>query len=259
MSEAAADKFKDAEPWRRFVDGRSFDVPDEERDRILARMGYSSVEEFLAADKERRSRKNPWREAKDKELAEKVRIEKSEQPLEDWADEFLSKNVIKADLHVFVQALLSIKHWVFDTLSPAQSENLYTALVERMTADKWSLKDLTKTIQDAEPVLDEAQAEAIARSESTLIVNKSREMQFERDPPGKYGYYWSGPADHRTTEVCAAIKARTPAAGFDSLEDLSRVIKEEAQKYYDSKGYKTQVREWLPHPNCRHTIISKMR
>ena len=184
---------------------------------------------------------------------------KSEQPLEDWADEFLSKNVIKADLHLFVQALMNIKHWIFNTLSPAQSENLYTALVERMTADKWSLKDLTKTIQEAEPLLDEAQAETIARSESTLIVNKSRELQFTRDPPGKYGYYWSGPADHRTTEICAAIKARTPKGGFDSPEELSRVIQEEAQKYYSAKGYKTQVREWLPHPNCRHTIVSKMR
>lgn len=186
-------------------------------------------------------------------------LQKSNQPLEEWADENICRDLIKADLHLFVQALLSIKHWVFTSLTQAQSENLYTALVKRMTADKWSLKDLTRTIQEAEPVLDEAQAEAIARSESTLIVNKSREMQFERDPPGKYGYYWSGPNDHRTTEICSNIKSRTPAAGFDSSEDLSRVIKEEAQKYYDSKGYKTQVREWLPHPNCRHTIISRRR
>ncbi|AGN26285.1 hypothetical protein A3207_00975 [Candidatus Methanomassiliicoccus intestinalis] len=184
---------------------------------------------------------------------------KSELPLEEWADEYIRRDLIKADLHLFVQALLSIKHWVFASLTPLQSENLYTALVERMTADKWSLKDLTRTIQEAEPILDEAQAEAIARSESTLIVNKSREMQFERDPPGKYGYYWSGPSDHRTTEICSNIKTRTPAAGFDSPEDLSRVIKEEAKRYYESKGYKTQIREWLPHPNCRHTITSKMR
>ena len=203
-----------------------------------------------------------WRLQEEKEIENDLgggeRL-KSEQPLEDWADEFLSKNVIKADLHLFVQALMNIKHWIFNTLSPAQSEKLYTALVERMTADKWSIKDLTKTIQDAEPLLDEAQAETIARSESTLIVNKSRELQFTRDPPGKYGYYWSGPADHRTTEICAAIKARTPKGGFDSPEELSRVVTEEAQKYYSEKGYKTQVREWLPHPNCRHTIVSRMR
>ena len=184
---------------------------------------------------------------------------RDEMPIEEWADENICRDLIKADLHLFVQALLSIKHWVFASLTPLQSENLYTALVDRMTADKLSLKDLTKTIQEAEPSLDNSQAEAIARSESTLIVNKSREMQFERDPPGKYGYYWSGPSDHRTTEICSNIKARTPAAGFDSPEDLSRVIKEEAQTYYDSKGHKTQIREWLPHPNCRHTIISKKR
>ena len=186
-------------------------------------------------------------------------LQKSAEPLEEWAEEYICKDLIKADLHLFVQALLSIKHWMFASLSQLQSEKIYTALVERMTSDKWALSDLIKSIQEAEPSIDDYQAKTIARSESTLIVNKSREMQFERDPPGKYGYYWSGPKDHRTTEICSNIKARTPAAGFDSPEELSKVVMEEARKYYDSKGYKTVIREWLPHPNCRHTIISKMR
>ena len=186
-------------------------------------------------------------------------LQKSAEPLEDWAEEYICKDLIKADLHLFVQALLSVKHWMFASLSQLQSEKIYTALVERMTSDKWALSDLTKSIQEAEPSIDDFQAKTIARSESTLIVNKSREMQYARDPPGKYGYYWSGPKDHRTTEICSNIKARTPAAGFDSPEELSRVIQEEAKKYYDSKGYKTVIREWLPHPNCRHTVISRKK
>ena len=45
---------------------------------------------------------------------------KSELPLEEWADEYIRRDLIKADLHLFVQALLSIKHWVFASLTPLQ-------------------------------------------------------------------------------------------------------------------------------------------
>lgn len=262
MSEAVVDKFKDTERWRRFVDGTSTRVPDEERDRTLAEMGYSSVEEFLAEE-----RKYHALDDLDEKIEEEKRIEKelygdilkSAQPLEEWADELLPKEFIKADLSIFIRALMAVRHWVFASLTTEQSENIYTALVERMVSDKWSLKDLKEAIQRAEPSIDDIQAETIARSESTLIVNKSREMQFEQSPPGKYGYYWSGPNDHRTTEICKAIKMKTPKKGFDTPDELSRAVVEEARKYYGSKGYNVQVREWLPHPNCRHTIISKMR
>jgi hypothetical protein len=37
---------KDQEPWRRFVDGVSYDVSEEEVALILKRLGFSSMEEF---------------------------------------------------------------------------------------------------------------------------------------------------------------------------------------------------------------------
>lgn len=248
----------DDEPWRRFVDGKSYTSSHEERDKALAAMGYKNVEEFLEETRMDEILGDLDDEIKEQEQIEKDLfgndLQKSVQPLEEWADENMVKDVIKADVPLFVRALMAVQHWVFATLSPEQSENLYTRMVERMTQSKWSISDLVKTIQEAEPSIDDVQAKAIARSESALIVNKSREMSFANNPPGRYGYTWEGPDDHRTTEICINIKAKIPEKGVDTIDELREIVKGEAQKYYDAKGYKTTVREWLPHPNCRHYI-----
>ncbi len=186
-------------------------------------------------------------------------LQKSIQPLEEWADEAIVKDVIKADVPLFIRALMAVQHWIFASLSPEKSEGIYTSMVNRMLQDKWSISDLVKVIQETEPSIDDVQARAIARSESALIVNKSREMSFAGNPPDIYGYSWGGPNDHRTTEICTNIKARIPKKGVDTIDELRQIVKEEAQKYYDAKGYKTTVREWLPHPNCRHYIRSIWR
>lgn len=91
-------------------------------------------------------------------------------------------------------------------------------------------------------------AETIARTETQALKNTMREWSFKKvDPKEEMKYKWINPMDHRTTDICSNIVAKT--RGGVTLKKLRQLIKTEAQ----SHGFKS--REWTPHINCRSTFV----
>lgn len=111
-----------------------------------------------------------------------------------------------------------------------------------------SLPDIVKKIMSAVGT-DEVQAERIARTEFQSMSNTLREYNFKKyDPEGKSIFKWIGPNDHRTTQICEAIKQRSQSGV--PIEKLREIVKEES-----IRGGFDGSREWTPHINCRHTFV----
>ena len=94
-------------------------------------------------------------------------------------------------------------------------------------------------------------AETIANTEIHALKNKMREWSYKKlDPKDERKYKWLGPADHRETVACRNIKRRS-VKGV-SMKQLKQIIKEESR---DMMGLDWDVRDWSPHPNCRHDVV----
>jgi hypothetical protein len=100
--------------------------------------------------------------------------------------------------------------------------------------------------------------ERIARSETTAITAKGREITFQqRDPEGLHKYRWFGPRDKRNSEECPEIKRRVAKEGKNrgvSLERLKEIQEEVVDEANKMRKTDWNYRDWLPHANCRHVI-----
>lgn len=100
--------------------------------------------------------------------------------------------------------------------------------------------------------------ERIARTESTAITSKGREMQFKQtDPEGNHRYDWFGPNDKRNSEECPEIKRRIAIEGNGrgvSLERALQIQKDVVQEFNRMRKTDFIYRDWLPHINCRHGL-----
>jgi len=88
----------------------------------------------------------------------------------------------------------------------------------------------------------------IARTESHHVSTIARSNSyFKADPGGKFKFKWIGPSDHRETDICKEIKARSIKGLKKS--DLKKLVHDVAK----ANGHKP--RDWTPHINCRHTLV----
>jgi hypothetical protein len=156
---------------------------------------------------------------------------------------------LKSSRNFIVQALLKIQQYTdFANLAPQEAEGVYHSIIDVMTQDGgWSLSQITRKLQAKFPQLGEWEAERIARTETTAIANKARELDFQDSQPPETLYYWGGPDDDRTSDVCREIKERLKGQGLP-LGALKALVNEVSVKY----GMKP--RDWTPHPQCRHTV-----
>jgi phage portal protein BeeE len=149
---------------------------------------------------------------------------------------------------------------IFDTFEslPATTQDKIEGIFEdTLTADDgWNLRELTGNLKDAFPGVDEEQLETVARTESASVMNQAREEGYEdlasTDTNPKF--YWQGPDDSRTTDLCEELKEATnPQEGGTPLEmpALKREHEELSNQYYPGLEY----REFVGHPNERHTFV----
>ncbi len=100
--------------------------------------------------------------------------------------------------------------------------------------------------------------ERIARTETTAITSKGREMAFQQtDPEGLHRYDWFGPNDNRNSEECPEIKRRIAKEGKGrgvSLERVKEIQKEVVDEKNQMRKTDWVYRDWLPHANCRHGL-----
>ena len=118
---------------------------------------------------------------------------------------------------------------------------------EMIKPERWSITDITKVLRNKFPDLTDYEAERIVRTETTLIANKARELEYrEKHPESKY--VWIGPQDQRTTKTCTKVKESQPKDGLP-LDLLKKLVYDTAIANGD-----TQPRDWTPHISCRHTF-----
>ena len=171
-----------------------------------------------------------------KEISDIIKFEKS---LIKEIDKYFNK-----DLESILIERLTKLIWnkTFEGLSLEKSNQVKKVIIEGITKSK-SLNEVVKGI--TELGIDKIKAETIARTESANIQNTARVEMFKELKVDKVK--WVGPDDNRTSDICNDIKEKTKNGV--TLEELKRIIKQEAKKYG------VEARDFIAHPNERHTAI----
>lgn len=141
---------------------------------------------------------------------------------------------------------------------------IHNSLEEKVTQPQgWSIGSIVDDLLELYSGLGKERALTIARTEVGAIMNRARQEAYEqRDDSDDYVYYWQGPGDHRTTDVCKEIKEEVDArGGHVPLEELRSILRTKARKYENTAqgGTPERVSEWVPHYQCRHTFIRDVR
>lgn len=142
----------------------------------------------------------------------------------------------------------------------------------------WSIKTVTKALEDEFDEFAKEQAETIARTEIAAVLNKAREVAYdaakaataanaarnitgipdgERPEDMEVGFYWSGPEDSATTKICSETKDIVEnMGGFVSKDELKEILQSKAKEYEEEEfGFPQRAKHFVPHGNCRHTFI----
>jgi hypothetical protein len=168
---------------------------------------------------------------------------------EEYCDSLVSKAwFFSTKRQRLIEALAKMqKMSSFQDLSPQEAEEAYGKIIDIMSKDKWTVKEVRAALQRTYPQLPDVNADAIARTESMAVAGKARELDFiENDPPDAT-YRWQGPDDLRTTEACReAVKG---SRGGMPLEELKAYLHRVAVEHG------MRPRDWVLHPNERHRVV----
>ena len=154
----------------------------------------------------------------------------------------------------------------FESIPNTLRDKFEGVLSDNLTQPQgWSLDSIVDDLQDAFPGTDEDDLETIARTETTSVLNQAREEGYEsRDDADRYVYYWQGPGDSRTTDLCEDLKIATgqesgsveanisevPGEPVD-MSTLVRLEREISDYHFPDLSFRKHV----PHINCRHTFV----
>lgn len=140
----------------------------------------------------------------------------------------------------------------YSTLSPDKSQLVNKILKTGFLKGQanYNKRDIIKQIM-SKTGLEKYEAERIFRTEEQNLVNKAREIYYDKqDVEGEYKYKWVGPADNRTTDICKNITLRSRRGV--PLKKLKEIIKEESSK---AGGKMLPGNDYTPHVNCRHKFV----
>lgn len=128
---------------------------------------------------------------------------------------------------------------------------------EKMTQPQgWSLGSIVDDLEEMFPGADKSYLLDLTRNEVSAIANKAREEAYLETTPADEDFYWSGPQDFRTTDICEAAKELTnPRFGGEpmELEELREALETIAEASDD--GNLIRASEWMFHHQCRHTFV----
>lgn len=135
-------------------------------------------------------------------------------------------------------------------------------MADSLTADGgFTLDSITDNLMEFESDLDRDEAERIARTESSAVLNKSRELSYEEKGQADTGkFYWTGasPGDPRQTEACEwLIEATNPNYGGEPvpMEELREMVDEAPTHDPDMDDNLARPESWVVHPNERSTWV----
>lgn len=121
----------------------------------------------------------------------------------------------------------------------------------------WSVNSIISRIVDEFEWLDEDHARTIVRQEVAGVLNKAREVAY-RARSDKVMVDWVGPDDASTTTICRTIKSKIDEQGGSvPLPMLRKILDEVARDYRERGGTPERVDEYVPHYQCRHTMVER--
>lgn len=140
---------------------------------------------------------------------------------------------------------------IFSDLETIPSDRLMDLrmfMAEKLTQDGWTITEMRDQLV-SEFGVDKSNAETIARSSTQNMVSEAAEAGYRsRDDFDQLRFDWSGPSDHRTTDICMEIKEQVPDEGLH-LDELKELVQEVADEH------DLNARGWTSHPNCRHRPV----
>jgi hypothetical protein len=130
---------------------------------------------------------------------------------------------------------------------------------EVLGQDDFSLEDVTERVM-SEFGVDRDSAQTIARTESSAVLNKAREIGYEQEGDPDAKYYWTGatPPDRRQTDACEWLINKTnPFEGGEpvSLKQLRQDVDEAPTHDDQMDNDLARPDSWVVHPNERSTFV----
>jgi predicted Zn-ribbon and HTH transcriptional regulator len=177
-------------------------------------------------------------------------ISEGEMTDEEYCDSLVSKAFFKdrTKRQRLLEALgLTQRMSSFQNLSPQEAEGAYGKIIDIMSKAKWTVQEVRAALQRTYPQLPDANAEAIARTESMVIAGTARELDFQENNPPDALYKWQGPDDKRTTDACReAVKGSKNGMRLPDLKEYLHTV---------AKSHGMNPRDWVLHPNERHRAV----
>jgi hypothetical protein len=137
--------------------------------------------------------------------------------------------------------------------------DLRSTFKDELGTDDFTLDSITDSLMEFEADLSRDAAERIARTESSAVLNRAREIGYEERGEADELFYWTGaePGDDRQTEACEwLIEQTNPFHGGTPrpMDELRGMLTDAAEQ--DDDIPKSMVREdsWTIHVNERSTL-----
>jgi len=146
----------------------------------------------------------------------------------------------------------------FEDVPLTEENRIHQTVQESLTQPQgWSTQSIANNLQEEFDFLSQDRAETIARQEVAAVLNKAREVAYRARPDADQMVFdWVGPDDMDTTDLCTDVKEEIESfGGAVPLDQLKGILRRHAEQY--EYGTENRVEEYLPHFQCRHTLMSR--
>ena len=146
----------------------------------------------------------------------------------------------------------------FEDVPSSELMDFRQEFADALGTDNFTLDDVTDRVMDFADV-DRADAERIARTETSAALNSARERGYEERGEGDELFYWTGasPGDDRQTEACEWLITQTnPFEGGTPrpMDELRDMLAEAPTHDDDMQNDLARPGSWVVHPNERSTF-----
>lgn len=144
----------------------------------------------------------------------------------------------------------------YENVPKAAALRLHKEITESLTQPQgWSVNSIVRRLTSEFEGLDVERARNITRSEVAAVLNKAREVAY-RARPDEVQVKWVGPDDEDTTVICEHVKSRiAEVGGAVTVFKLREILDETAREHRGSGGTPERAKEYVPHYQCRHTMV----
>jgi len=149
----------------------------------------------------------------------------------------------------------------FEEIPSDRLMDLRQEFADTLGTDDFTLDSITDSLMEFEADLTRDEAERIARTESSAVLNKSREIAYEEQGEADERFYWTGASlgDSRQTEACAwLIEQTNPFAGDGEpvpMNELKDMIEKAPEHDPDMQDDLARPDSFVVHPNERSTFV----